>query len=574
MSFSFQARSLAFSAAIASLLCLQVAPSAAAVTQPDGKVMPKPNPDNEVGLQELFDFKEGPNKLSATNDAATKPATFRPLCDFTAQLLLHETGNRSAAVGWYNSPATDVAPTTTCDESTGMSSGGGPCSEKDIFILIRGDVADPPFGKAADPLNHPGKIFTGADIAASQYYAGGEIGFVLLSNEGHFSETRLNPLCSGDKCAAGEHWIPTIMYASKTIPRGYYMCSEDQNVGPEVWGGNDGDFNDYVFLFTGLVCSGSGEPCDTGLPGICAAGLTDCQDAEGNSECRPARTKGKEVCNGLDDNCSGQTDEGDLCPEGELCVKARCVPVCGTGEFRCDDDHTCMEGACVENDCLDKVCVQGSVCLGGKCVGACDDVVCPTGQSCAEGVCVDPCEGIDCGEGFVCEGGACRVECSCAGCAKGECDDMSGHCVDTGCAGVACDAGQHCVDGGTCVDDCAEAQCPGGAACVDGLCEPPPAGTGEGGAGGADGSGKGNGDLGGQGIDLGNGTAASANQGGNGDGDADGGTSLNRQTEVSAKGCSCRLVGSSNDGALSVLAAIAGLALMSGRRRARSARQD
>ncbi len=30
------------------------------------------------------------------------------------------------------------------------------------------------------------------------------------------------------------------------------------------WGGNDGDFNDYVILFSGLVCSGSGEACDTG----------------------------------------------------------------------------------------------------------------------------------------------------------------------------------------------------------------------------------------------------------------------------------------------------------------------
>src|SRR6478609_2178495 len=190
LSLRIASRALSALAACGSLLAPGYAH--AAVTQPDGVVMPLPSPTDEVALQDLFDFKEGAGALDAKADAGTEPATFRPLCDFTAQLLLHETGNKSAYVGWYNSPATDVAPSTTCDETTGMSSGGGPCSEKDIFVLIRGDVADPPFGKAADPLSHPGKIFSGAEIAASKYYAGGEIGFVLWSSEGHFSETRLD----------------------------------------------------------------------------------------------------------------------------------------------------------------------------------------------------------------------------------------------------------------------------------------------------------------------------------------------------------------------------------------------
>lgn len=448
--------------------------------------MPLPNPSSEVGLQELFDFKEGAGVLDAKADAGTEPGTFRPLCDFTAQLLLHETGNRTSFVGWYNSPRDDVAPTTVCDEQTGMSSGGGPCTSKDIFVLIRGDVANPPFGKAADPLSHPGQIFTGDELAASPYYTGGEIGFVLMSSQGHFSEKRLNPPCNGSSCTAGDRWIPTIIYPSKTIPRGYYMCSEDQDVGPSEWGGNDGDFNDYVFLFTGLQCSGSGEACDTGQPGICAAGLTDCAGADGESECRPARVPEEETCNGLDDDCDGDMDEGDdLCPAGELCVKARCVPRCGTGEFRCDLDHQCVDGACIEKSCVDVSCAPGKVCMGGECVGACDDVTCPTGQSCADGVCVDPCTGIDCGEGFVCEGGACIVECSCAGCARGTCDAGSGHCVDVGCAGVSCGEGEHCA-AGECVDDCAEVRCPGGAACVAGACLPPATGAdsdpGEGGA--------------------------------------------------------------------------------------------
>jgi MYXO-CTERM domain-containing protein len=536
----------------------------AAVTQPDGTVMPKANPADEVGLQELFDFKEGAGVLDAIADASTEPATFKPLCDFSAQLLLHETGNRSAFVGWYNSPQSDVAPTTVCDDQTGMSSGGGACSASDIFVLIKGDAALPPTYKVNDPLNNPGKIFTGSEIASSPYYAGGDIGFVLMSSEGHFSEKRLNPACTGASCTDGDRWIPTIMYASKTIPRGYYMGSEDQQVGPSTWGGNDGDFNDYVFLFTGLVCSGSGEACDTGEPGICAAGLTDCANALGESVCRPARVPGEEECNGLDDDCNGDTDEGKLCPQGELCVKARCVPVCGTGEFRCDAGQKCVTGACIETACADKTCAPGKVCQGGKCIGACDDVTCPTGQACSDGVCVDPCQGIDCGEGFVCEQGACRVECGCAGCATGQCDTDSGHCVDAGCAGKVCDAGQHCATG-ECVDDCADAQCPGGAACVDGLCEPPVNGaSGVGGA--APGFG-----LGGEGpadpsvTFGGDGPDGDPGNGDGGVGSDNGGSGEDRNT-IEAKGCSCRTAHGAN-GATAALLALVGVILLGARRK-------
>src|SRR4051812_29613591 len=176
MNISSSWRRGALGALAGALVCsLASANAAAAVTQPDGVVMPLPNPDNEVGLQELFDFKEGAGVLDSVADASTEPATFKPLCDFSAQLLLHETGNKTAFVGWYNSPAADVAPTTVCDEQTGMNDQGAACSASDIFVLIKGDVAEPPFGKAADPLHHPGKIFSGADIASSQYYAGGSI---------------------------------------------------------------------------------------------------------------------------------------------------------------------------------------------------------------------------------------------------------------------------------------------------------------------------------------------------------------------------------------------------------------
>ncbi|MDF3069295.1 MAG: uncharacterized protein K0R38_4896 [Polyangiaceae bacterium] len=535
----------------------------AEVIQPDGQVMPKKADNTEVTLQQLFDFKEGPGVIDAIADAATEPATFKPLCDFSAQLLLHETAS-DAGVGWYNSPQNATPPTAVCNETTDMNSEGVPCTTSDIFLLVPGDVAKPPFSGVADPLASPGDVFSGADLAKSKYYLGGDIGFALLTPQKHYSERRLNPACVGDKCVNPGNWIPTIMYASKTVPRGFYMCSEDQNIPENEWGGNDGDFQDFVFLFTGLVCSGSGEPCDTGEDGVCAAGLTDCANGAGESECRPARTPTEETCNGLNDDCDDDTDEGDLCPPGELCVKSRCVPVCGTGEFRCSKDYRCVEGACIEAACVDVECDAGQVCMGGKCVGACDDVDCPTGQTCTDGVCSDPCDGIDCGDGFVCEGGACRVECSCAGCEAGECDAVSGHCVDEGCAGVACEDGQHC-QAGECVSDCEDVRCPGGAACEAGRCLPPVNGDDDGdGAGGAGAEGM-NPDL-----SFGGGGVTPPGDGQSGDDSGAGSAGRGNAVEVES-GCACHTAGGAGSGAAGSLLALLG-ALRLAMRRRRAAR--
>src|SRR6185295_3917440 len=82
--FRFRWARRASSAGLACSLGLVASLATAAVTQPDGEVMPKPNPSDEVGLQELFDFKEGPMVLDSIADASTEPATFKPLCDFSA----------------------------------------------------------------------------------------------------------------------------------------------------------------------------------------------------------------------------------------------------------------------------------------------------------------------------------------------------------------------------------------------------------------------------------------------------------------------------------------------------------
>jgi|GEM_PF-6034380 len=56
---------------------------------------------------------------------------------------------------------------------------------------------------------------------------------------------------------------------------------------------------------------GGGVACNTGKPGVCSAGTTVCSG--GALSCHQNQQPSTEVCNGLDDNCDGQIDEGGVC---------------------------------------------------------------------------------------------------------------------------------------------------------------------------------------------------------------------------------------------------------------------
>ncbi len=71
--------------------------------------------------------------------------------------------------------------------------------------------------------------------------------------------------------------------------------------------------------------------CDSGNPGLCKNGQRACKAGK-FGECI-ARKPGaeQEECNGFDDDCDGKTDEGKVCPDGQICFKntlgtTLCVP--------------------------------------------------------------------------------------------------------------------------------------------------------------------------------------------------------------------------------------------------------
>lgn len=473
-------------ACLACLAPLSFALPALALTQPDGVTIPQ-----GAGLQDMFTSRgEGINALA---DAQVIPETFVPSCSLTFEVLQRNAGYQNA-FGWYNVT-------------------GSPPALADLHEFL----------KCSDGV---GTIKPLPNIKNDPAYLGGEIGFyegVITSgctpNSGpqdyayvFYSQSEYNP----DSNQANPY-IHLLIYNSTVTPKAFYFGWED------LIQGGDNDFDDLTTFVTGISCSGGGAACQTGQLGICGDGTLQCQN--GMLICLPSNAASGEKCDGLDNDCDGQVDNGDLCAPNEVCDKGTCVPSCGSGEFMCEPGTICNPaGYCVDPACLDVMCPAGTKCVGGQCVAPCDGVVCPYGQVCRVGVCVDPCSSIVCDSDQVCVAGACVEKCQCAGCLAAATCQADGKCQPDVCMGVMCAAGEYCAADGTCVDACTGAVCPAGEQCVGGQCVPKmDPGTGGGGGGvifGSGGSENGSGGAGGGGGAGGagaNGSGAGGVPGDNGD---------------------------------------------------------
>jgi hypothetical protein len=447
----------AIAAAAASLSLLLAPRAAAALTQPNGTVIPQ--------TTNLVTFLNGQGEaIDPLTQAATTPETFNPQCNLTFTVIGRGAGQRNS-FGWYN--VTGVKPTL---------------AELHMFIGCNDGVG---VSKVLDIKNDPG-------------YAGGLIGFFEATTEGHdcpffcpncvdlnnpggtlghiyYSEKVYNE----DNIPGQQSWIHLLIMNSVVIPNAFYFGWED------LFQGGDNDFEDLLTRVEGIQCSGGGAPCDTGLAGKCGFGAMQCKN--GALECVQSFLPTAESCNGIDDDCNDLIDDGNLCTAPEVCFKGHCEPPCGGGEFVCPSGLTCNpDGLCVDPLCTMVICPEGEVCVGGVCSSPCTGVTCPYHQVCIGGLCVDPCDSITCDPGYYCETGVCVLGCACSACASGTVCDANLHCVPTGCENVTCPPGEHCESGGVCVSDCNGAVCPAGQICQNGDCV-----NGGGGAGATTGSGGG-----------------------------------------------------------------------------------
>ncbi len=188
------------------------------------------------------------------------------------------------------------------------------------------------------------------------------------------------------------------------------------------------------------VCSGPCAGADD-----CPAGW-ECDDTAGACLC----SAGPEVCNGRDDDCDAEIDEGTAeelgCGPFETCVDDACF---------CPGDE--CEGVCTNLIADPLNCgACGTVCdLGLHCIDA--DCICPEDFAICDGLCTDTAsDDANCGDcGNACpEDRQCREgECVCPGEMGAICFD---ECVDAaididncGGCGFRCNVGQVC-DGGEC----------------------------------------------------------------------------------------------------------------------------
>ncbi|MBM4354836.1 MAG: hypothetical protein FJ109_13785 [Deltaproteobacteria bacterium] len=263
-------------------------------------------------------------------------------------------------------------------------------------------------------------------------------------------------------------------------------------------------------------------PCEIGNEwGVCQ-GKRTCT-TEGLAPC-DAAVPATESCNGADDDCDGDLDEG-TCDDGNLCTKDSCKGQAGctheamTGG-NCDDgdsctvtDH-CEEGACVgsaivcndnspcTDDSCDGVsgctflpnqegcddgdpCTIGDTCKGGKCQGIALPCDCQSDKDCAKYEDGDACNGI-----LFCDQSGVQFQCkvdpksvvTCpeptgknANCLAASCDPASGDCaVVPANPGLACSNGDKCTFGETCLQGACQGglplNCNDGDPCTDDSC--------------------------------------------------------------------------------------------------------
>jgi len=296
----------------------------------------------------------------------------------------------------------------------------------------------------------------------------------------------------------------------------------------------DGDIDEGFQLYCDIpggtpaptLCVDPGDPCD-GVDDNCYRGIED-EDRNVCGLCGPDCICEQESCNGLDDDCDGETDEGfdlgapcdrpddeDLCETGvktcagcdeteefpEVCDGADnncntlvdefltrpCDLGCGEGSERCSDGAWvgCTAPASVPEDGL----VSRCDCKDNDCDGQTDENTCPFPSVCLPPPycrCAEPC-----GNEIPCPPGTTP--------SKPDLDAPDCYCRPDTCAGVACppteDGAQVCVDGvcqpicevndcrapltcdpetGACVSDdcggCADGQFCVGGTCVDDPC--------------------------------------------------------------------------------------------------------
>jgi hypothetical protein len=294
---------------------------------------------------------------------------------------------------------------------------------------------------------------------------------------------------------------------------GRITCN-DKGPTAEVCNGLDDDCNGSVddgVAPPGDACNPSGLASGAPIQGECRPGRFACQGG-GGWVCGGGVGPAAEICDGKDNDCDGQIDNGAECGSSAVCLDGQCVPRCRENEQPCAADRYCSNGLCLVRACSLKPCKANELCNSvGQCYDPCADKTCALGATCERGVCqdcysrgcpagqicrkrqcvADPCAGVTCAASEYCSEGKCLPGCGLVTCVQGltcragqcqtdkcadvtcgsdfVCDPETGRCKTRACRTLSCLSGEVCLESGTgkCVSNpCEAVRCQNTERCV------------------------------------------------------------------------------------------------------------